>query len=208
MLKILQAGSLRHQMMLYFVFIAVVSATLAIELTVLVRGPSVCQAILDATGVGSEYIQPVEGVLNYLLAKIGLAFGILVLTVLLVLTLFIKRVTIPLETILDGAARISRGDLSVNLRVHTHDELGRLASLVNELAANYQEILRIIEHDVDAAREKLHAMDNLPQAELPQEQRAAATTEVGEILDDLRSIVDDFHGNYFDGDGHDGDGDE
>ncbi len=99
-----------------------------------------------------------------------------------------------LEKILAGAGAISAGDLSVTIPVYTRDELGRIASCVNELAANYQEVLLLVRQQVGLAREALASPeDRAPDSDMP--------TPVEEILDELDAIVAEFGREYYQGSG-------
>ncbi len=178
------ASGLRRQMLLYFAFIAVVFLTMAVEVTVFIRGPRVQGAVVAAAapGAATAAAEP----LDLLLSKLGVVLGILLVTISLVLTLFIKRVTIPLERILYGAEEISGGNLSVTIPVHTRDELGQLAGAINELAANYQEVLLLVRHHAAMAKTSLR--------EVPE---PAGVERAGELLDELEELVGEFGRNYY-----------
>ncbi len=190
------ARSLRRQMVLYFAFIAVVFLTLAVELTMFLNGPEVRGAIGEAAravasgGGAAVAVEPLDRVL----VKLAAALVILLVTISLVLTLFMKRVTIPLEKILAGVGAISAGDLSVTIPVYTRDELGRIATCVNGLAANYQEVLLLVRQQVGLARQALGSPGH-------QASGSNASTQVDEILDELEAIVAEFGREYYQGSG-------
>ncbi len=185
---------LRRQMFVYFAFIAIVFLTLALEVTLFLDGPEVRGAIeqgaqgFAAGGDIEAVLRPVDRVL----VKLGVGLVILLATVSLVLILFIKRITIPLEKILAGANEISSGNLSETIPVLTRDEIGRIAICINELAANYQEVLLLVKHQVGIAREGLAETGvGLSDPE--------ARTQVDEALAELDAIVAEFGREYYEG---------
>ncbi len=183
---------LRWQMFVYFAFIAIVFLVLALEVTLFLNGSEVRGAITAAAQevAAGGGVEAVVGPLDRVLLKLGVALVILLATVSLILILFIKRITIPLERILAGAREISSGNLSETIPVLTRDELGQIAICINELAANYQEVLLLVKHQVDLARQALETPDD------PSEDRADRT-RVDEALAELDAIVVEFGREYY-----------
>lgn len=135
---------LNRQVMFYIAFQVVVFATLAVEMAMVISGVEVHGALVE---IGKEHgvaaallLEPIRIVA----VKVALLMGILLLSTTIVMTLLVKRITIPLTRITEASARIARGDLSATAPVHFKDELGRLASSVNDLSANYQELLLLM----------------------------------------------------------------
>ena len=78
---------------------------------------------------------------NLILLKVGVLLFNLLLAIGLVMLLFSKRIIIPLDRVIKGTRAISNGDFSTTLPEQSQDELGELARRINELAANYQELI-------------------------------------------------------------------
>ena len=58
----------------------------------------------------------------------------------MLLTFFLaKRYTTPIRRLVEGVKRVSGGDLTVNMPVETHDEIGELAESFNEMVAQLRE---------------------------------------------------------------------
>ena len=192
-----RSRGLRRQTYFYLGFIAIVFATMAIEMTFLVRGPRVEGAIETAAGAlaGGQSIEQVVAPLDLVLKKLGVALAILLATIVLVMLLLMKRVTIPLESILDGARSIGAGDFSATIPVHTHDELGSLAECINELSANYQELLLLTGDLSSRARTALHSGEVGDQAC----SREQLVERVEAVLGELDETLELFGKNYYDG---------
>ena len=71
--------------------------------------------------------------------KIVIMFGVLTIVVAIVMTMFIKNITMPLQKMADAARYINEGDLSHVIEVNTQDEIGMVGKAINELTSNLQE---------------------------------------------------------------------
>jgi methyl-accepting chemotaxis protein len=60
---------------------------------------------------------------------------------LIVLIMFLRRITEPLQKLIEHSRMISEGDLSRPIEVRRNDEIGLLGSTINELMINIQEIV-------------------------------------------------------------------
>ena len=81
----------------------------------------------------------------------GLLIGIVGATVLA------RRITGPLHELVDGTVRISRGDFTERIEIHSQDEIGELAKSFNEMS---RRLLRSRKR-VEAANEKLIQAEKL-----------------------------------------------
>ncbi len=72
--------------------------------------------------------------------KIVVMFGVLTVVVAIVLLMFIKNITTPLQKMVNVAQHINEGDLSRVVQVETRDEIGQLGMTINELTSNLQEV--------------------------------------------------------------------
>ena len=130
-------------------------------------------------------------VLSDLRNKIAIMFGVLTLVVAIVMMMFVKNITRPLQRTLDTAKLINDGDLSQVIRIEAHDEVGQLGIVINELTSNFQEIatstsamIRAIESRLDTLSESLP--DNNPD-------NAEQITQIRHELDALYAFVDSFN---------------
>ena len=60
---------------------------------------------------------------------------------IIVLTMFIKNITEPLQHMIEMSREISSGDLSQTIKIHSHNELSELGNVINEMSSNLQEII-------------------------------------------------------------------
>ncbi len=196
-----RSRGLRRQTYFYLGFLAIVFGTMAFEVTSLIRGPRVMGAIETAAGVlgSSETVEQVVAPLDLVLAKLGVALAIMLATIGLVMLLLVKRVTIPLESILDGARLIATGNLSATIPVHTHDELGSLADCINDLSANYQELLLLTGDISSRAREALKSTESGRGTRPESSSRQDLTKRVGVVLDELDEVLEAFGQSYYEG---------
>jgi class 3 adenylate cyclase len=71
--------------------------------------------------------------------------GWIVLLILPIALLLARSFVKPLEALMEGTRRFSRGDLDVNVDVHSRDEFGKLATTFNAMVANISEKTRVIQ---------------------------------------------------------------
>ncbi len=128
----------------------------------------ICQAVNDAP-------------LQHLRNKIVIMFGVLTLVVAIVLMMFIKNITWPLQHMVDVAERINSGDLSQSVEIKTQDELGQLGTAINDLTSNLQEIAVFSTATSNAMQQHLQALS--ARLDDPEAQR-----EIQAIRSELQSL--------------------
>ena len=118
-------------------------------------------------------------------------FGVLTIVMAIVMMMFVKNITRPLQRTLDTAKLINDGDLSQVIKIETHDEVGQLGIVINELTSNIQEVASLtlgmtntIETRIDALAKTL-ADDDINSAE--------QISLIKHELDSLRAFVDSFN---------------
>ncbi len=60
---------------------------------------------------------------------------------IIVLTMFIKNITEPLQHMIEMSREISSGDLSQTIKIRSDNELSELGNVINEMSSNLQEII-------------------------------------------------------------------
>ncbi len=80
---------------------------------------------------------PVERLRN----KALLMIGVIMVVMIIVLTMFIKNITEPLQHMIESSKEISKGDLSQTIKVQSTNELAELGNVINEMSSNLQEII-------------------------------------------------------------------
>ena len=170
---------LKKQMLFYIAFLAVVFITMAIEMTGFLHGSEVMGKLIGITGEKKAH-----EIINIIFLKNWLMLAVLLLSIGVVMTLFTKKIMIPLAGILDAVRLISDGDLSVTVPEYTRDELGELAVRINELSANYQELL-LLSKDITGQMDEVLRKDDTDME------------EIKELLNQLNEIIDEFGMNFY-----------
>lgn len=67
--------------------------------------------------------------------------AIIMVVTLIVLTMFIKNISEPLQHMIDKSRKILSGDLSRTVKIQSGNELAELGTIINEMSSNLQEIL-------------------------------------------------------------------
>ncbi len=157
--------TLQRTMIIYFLLIGFASLLVGVEFLAEFQNGKLKSEIWenikgkDQTQLDREAIlAPIDR----LRSKALLMIGIVMLVMVIVLTMFIKNITEPLQHMIQLAQRISSGDLSPTIRIQANNELSELGNVINEMASNLQEIIllsrRICENGrqfVDQAQKKL-----------------------------------------------------
>jgi methyl-accepting chemotaxis protein len=113
---------------------------------------------------------------------------LLVLTVVCfgtVIYLFVRRIVIPLDRVTRTAQEMAIGDLSVSALRNPHRDVAELGEALNDLAANFQEVLLLMGTTVGnslATHERIKKILNVP--------NGASPDELQSRLDDLRKDLE------------------
>ena len=170
-------SSLERRMLNYFLLIAVASLLITVEFVWAIGG-AMPQSSLPA----SEIIDSVRHGIESLRSKALLMFVVQAVETLIVLVMFVRKITTPLQQMVDEAEIISDGDLSRIIPIRTRDEIGLIGQTINALTSNIQEIAALGLHTEESLR--------LPLADLRQrwESDPVSTKKLG----DIEAILDSF----------------
>jgi methyl-accepting chemotaxis protein len=75
--------------------------------------------------------------------KAMMMVGVILAVVVIVLTMFIKTITEPLQHMVEVSKAISAGDLSRTTEVDTKNELSQLSAGIDDMSTNLQEIIML-----------------------------------------------------------------
>lgn len=117
--------------------------------------------------------------------KIVVMFGVLTLVVAIVMTMFIKNITMPLQKMVDAAKHINEGDLSHVIEVNSQDEIGMVGKAINELTSNLQECATFTCITANEALEKIEKLESRLNATSDND-----INEIREIQLSLKSLVE------------------
>ncbi len=173
-------SSLERKMLSYFGLIAAASLLITVEFVIAIRS-----AALNANTLESGSLFHVLESLRY---KAVLMCVVQVVVTLIVLIMFIRRITGPLQTMVEQAEIVAQGDLSQTIRVSGKDEIALLAETINGLTSNLQEIVGLSLSTDLAMRSSIAHL----KAKSPEPEFRERLTEIEERLDQLRSVLEEF----------------
>ncbi|MDM8550779.1 HAMP domain-containing protein [Desulfobacterales bacterium HSG2] len=135
--------TLQRTMIVYFLLIGFASLLVGVEFIVETHGSNLREDLLsnfekyskDEIGADALF-----GPIDRLRSKAILMIGIILVVMIIVLTMFIKNITGPLQHMIEISEEISKGDLSRTVKIHSDNELAELGNVINEMSSNLQEI--------------------------------------------------------------------
>lgn len=179
----------------YFLLIAIAAMMIGVEFYFEMSKPGLQQDICAITSTMTENIdtdlQVESAALLNLRNKIVVMFGVLTMVMAIVMMMFVKNITHPLQRTLDTAKLINDGDLSQVIKIETHDEVGQLGIVINELTSNFQEIATSTSVMINAIESRIETLSKLLEDGVPggAEQIALVRND----LDALRAFIDSFN---------------
>jgi len=130
-------------MIIYFLLIGFASLLVGVEFIADTQSGVLKQTLLENF---SRYAQQeiradaVFAPIVKLRNKAILMVAIILVVMIIILTMFIKNITEPLQHMIEISRKISKGDLSQTISIHSQNELARLGNVINEMSSNLQEI--------------------------------------------------------------------
>lgn len=121
-----------------------------------------------------------------------------------IIYLFVRKVAAPLNAVAYAAKEISRGNLTVTVPSPRRQEVGELGQIVNEVAANFQEILLLTGTTVGNANSALDRMEELMRSHSGLDCEGPLQEHIRAIKQDLETLSTvvknfDFYETRFDG---------
>lgn len=83
--------------------------------------------------------------------KAMMMVGVILAVVVIVLTMFIKNITEPLQHMIEISKAISAGDLRQTTGIKTRSELSQLSAAIDDMSTNLQEIIMLSRSVCDSA---------------------------------------------------------
>ena len=190
-----QSKKLELSLLNYFLLIAIAAVMIGIEFYFEMSKAGLTQDICTSQTAISKTIDPemeeLSPALSNLRNKIVVMFGVLTFVVAIVIMMFVKNITRPLQRTLDTAKLINDGDLSQVIRIEAHDEVGQLGIVINELTSNFQEIATSTSAMINAIESRLDTLSESLADSNPD--NTEQITMIRQELDALHSFVDSFN---------------
>ena len=179
----------------YFLLIAIAAMMIGVEFYFEMSKPGLQQDICINTAIITDTINPeIENdspALLDLRNKIVVMFGVLTIVMAIVMMMFVKNITRPLQRTLDTAELINDGDLSQVIKIETHDEVGQLGIVINELTSNFQEIASSTSGMINAIESRIDALSKTLDDDATDS--AKQIILIRHELDSLRAFIDSFN---------------
>ena len=136
--------TLERKMLSYFGLIAAASLLITFEFVWAIRGATPeLEAFTRSPEAGLDAGMSVINALTSLQNKALLMCVVQAVVTLIVLIMFMRRITGPLQQMVESSRAISDGDLSQTIRIRSKDEIGLLGDTINGLTSNIQEIVAL-----------------------------------------------------------------
>ncbi|GEM_PF-1469317 len=147
--------NLRKKLLIYFLLIVFVSISISLELIweagetklkdelksgVITEAPE--GEVREAVSA-IDYDQAFKS-LRRLQIRMVIILAIVIFAVVLTLYFFIKDVADPLDEMVKTAKEVSKGNLGRTVPVYSKDEIGQLGSVINDITADFQEVLLMV----------------------------------------------------------------
>jgi methyl-accepting chemotaxis protein len=143
-MKIVYKGSLQRTMIIYFLMISLASFLITAEFIYDIHSKELRAQLIQNFGrlsgnlVNPDVVfQPVQALRD----KAILMVTLFLIVVFILLMMFIKNISEPLQHMIEVSKLIAAGDLSQTVNINVNNELHEMGATVNELTSNLQEII-------------------------------------------------------------------
>jgi len=182
--------TLERKMLSYFGLIAAASLLITVEFIWAIKTATPHPEVFHQSYSQSAHsLDQVTAALEALRDKALLMFVVQAVVTLIVLIMFMRRITGPLQQMVENSQVISGGDLSRTIPVRSRDEIGLLAETINGLTSNIQEIVALGLSTDASLRSSLEDLRTHLQSDPEGLERV---DEIREELDSFKWIMDDF----------------
>ncbi len=156
-MKIAYKGSLQRTMIIYFLMISFASFLIAAEFIYDIHSKELRTRLTqNFTRLSNGEMQPDAAFqpIQTLRDKAVLTVALFLVVVLILLMMFIRNITEPLQHMIETSKLIAAGDLSQTVSIRAKNELADMGKTVNELTSNLQEMI-LLSKDLCAAVDQL-----------------------------------------------------
>jgi methyl-accepting chemotaxis protein len=133
--------TLQRTMILYFLLIGIASCMVGIEFLVDFNTEYDKIELREGSSPNTQDQDAVLAFFDLMRKKAVVMVVIIMVVTLIVLTMFIKNISEPLQHMIDNTHKILSGDLSRTIKIQSDNELSKLGNIINDLSSNLQEIL-------------------------------------------------------------------
>jgi len=167
-----EKSRLKKKLTLYFILIAIVSISVSVEMifefsSAKFRNDIRNNLIIEVQqGVPAAYVQklnvdrlnaavqdPIIDLRNRMILLLLVVFASIVGAFIM----FAKDIVSPMDSIVEAIKKISDGDLTVTVPVMSEDEIGQIATLINDMNINLQNMIVQIRQEISRHKNKIKA---------------------------------------------------
>lgn len=131
-------------MIFYFLLMAIANIFVAGEIIIEIRSDSYRESITEQVNLIKDGVAPVSHiykVLDTLTRKFVIMILILIVVSAVILCMFVWQIASPIQYMINQAAKMADGDLSISINIKSSDEIAVLGKLINDLSVNLQEVV-------------------------------------------------------------------
>ncbi len=165
-----EKSRLKKKLTLYFLLIAVVSISVSVEMifefsSAKFRNDIRSQLIKEVQqGVPGEYVvklnieklnTAINNPINDLRNRMILLLLVICGSIVGAFIMFAKDIVSPMDSIVDATKKIADGDLTVTVPVISDDEIGQIATLINDMNINLQDMIMQIRQEISRHKNKI-----------------------------------------------------
>ncbi len=168
-MKAKSRGNLQRTMIIYLLLVGFASVLVGLEFIAETDGQELKDSLIESFSRYAKHeidadqaLAPIRQLRN----KAILMIAIILFVMIIVLTMFIKNITEPLQHMIEASRDISRGDLSRTIRIHSRNELAELGNVINETASNLQEIILLSKTIAESGKELVEKTAHIVDGEM------------------------------------------
>lgn len=184
--------TLQRTMIIYFLLIGFACIMVSVEFLVDFHRGDLKTEIWENIrhyGHDPQHQEEIFAPIDRMRSKAMLMVGIILLVMVIVLTMFIKNITEPLQHMIELSRKVSSGDLGQTIKIQANNELAELGGVINEMASNLQEITLLSRRMCAGGRQFVdEALGKLSERPLDDEQAAQLEAAVKRLGGDLEML--------------------
>ena len=185
--------SLQRTMIIYFLLIGFAALLVGLEFVAETGSGRLNDQLntnLAAFAGGQLSADEALAPIQRLRSKALLMVAVILFVIIIVLTMFIKHITEPLQHMIGASRAISRGDLSRTIRIHSHNELSQLGDVINEMSSNLQEITLMSRNLCASVQSNIETVTRELPPPLAGEEESRLLTAIREIRSEIDTMAD------------------
>ncbi len=191
---------LRKKLLLYFILISIVSVSVSAEIIFEVSSWRLQNSIMDnfynhtAGYVDAETLALIKensdtgeifAPAREFIGRMILLLIVVTGCIIVALYMFTKDIVSPMDEMVEATKKIAEGDLTVTVPVLSEDEIGLVASLINDMNINLQDMIMQIRQEINRHMEQIikasYTISEFTKEEL-----------TGEIIENKKMKLSDF----------------